>query len=156
MTPAEIVKALTARGETLGCAESLTGGLLCDAIVQVPGASRVFMGGIVAYDEGRKASLLGVQPQTLARHTAVSAETATEMAAGAKRVSGADVAVAVTGVAGPGCSENKPVGLVYIAVADRDGVRAERFETGRKDREFNRYVTASRALHMVWQSIQKY
>ena len=74
----------------------------------------------------------------------------------AKRVSGADIAVAVTGVAGPGCSENKPVGLVYIGIADRSGVRAVRFETGRKNREFNRYVTASRALHLVWQSIQNY
>ena len=122
MTPAEIVKALTARGETLGCAESLTGGLLCDAIVQVPGASRVFMGGIVAYDEGRKASLLGVQPQTLARHTAVSAETAREMAAGARERLNVTYALATTGYAGP---DGDDVGLVYVACAGPKGVTAK-------------------------------
>ena len=69
MTAAELVVLLTARGQTLGCAESLTGGLLTDAIVQVPGASRVLMGGIVAYDEGRKQTLLGVSAQALERYT---------------------------------------------------------------------------------------
>ncbi len=123
MTPSEIVKALTARGETLGCAESLTGGLLCDAIVQVPGASRVFMGGIVAYDEGRKASLLGVQPQTLARYTAVSAETAREMAAGARERLNVTYALATTGYAGP---DGDDVGLVYVACAGPKGVTAEK------------------------------
>ena len=122
MTPAEIVKTLAARGETLGCAESLTGGLLCDAIVQVPGASRVFMGGIVAYDEGRKVRLLGVKPQTLARHTAVSAETAREMAAGARDRLNVTYALATTGYAGP---DGDDVGLVYVACAGPKGVTAK-------------------------------
>ena len=122
MTPAEIVKALTARGETPGCAESLTGGLLCDAVVQVPGASRVFMGGIVAYDEGCKARLLGVRPETLARHTAVSAETAREMAAGARERLNVTYALATTGYAGP---DGDDVGLVYVACAGPKGVTAK-------------------------------
>ena len=100
MTAAELVALLTARGQTLGCAESLTGGLLTDAIVQVPGASRVLMGGIVAYDEGRKQTLLGVSAQALERYTAVSAQVACEMARGARRVLAVDYAVSTTGYAG--------------------------------------------------------
>ena len=132
MTPAEIVKALTARGETLGCAESLTGGLLCDAVVQVPGASRVFMGGIVPYDEGCKARLLGVRPETLARHTAVSAETAREMAAGARKKLNVTYALATTGYAGP---DGEDVGLVYVACAGPQGMTARecRFCGGRPE-----------------------
>ncbi len=151
-----VVQALLAKKLRVATAESCTAGYIAKRLTEVAGASDVFDCGLVTYSNDMKEKLLGVRHETLARHGAVSAETATEMAAGAKRVSGADVAVAVTGVAGPGCSENKPVGLVYIGIADRDGARAVRFETGRRDREFNRYVTASRALHLVWQSIQKY
>ncbi len=150
------MQALLAKKLRVATAESCTAGYIAKRLTEVAGASDVFDCGLVTYSNDMKEKLLGVRHETLARHGAVSAETATEMAAGAKRVSGADVAVAVTGVAGPGCSENKPVGLVYIGIADRDGARAVRFETGRRDREFNRYVTASRALHLVWQSIQKY
>lgn len=151
-----VVQALREKNLHVATAESCTAGYISKRITEVAGASDVFACGLVTYANEMKEKLLGVRHETLLRYGAVSAETATEMAAGAKRVSGAEIAVAVTGVAGPGCSENKPVGLVYIAVADRDGVRAVRYETGRKDREFNRYVTASRALHLVWQSIQKY
>lgn len=151
-----VVQALLLKKLHVATAESCTAGYISKRITEVAGASDVFACGFVTYSNDMKEKLLGVRHETLLRHGAVSAETATEMAAGAKRVSGADIAVAVTGVAGPGCSENKPVGLVYIGIADRSGVRAVRFETGRKDREFNRYVTASRALHLVWQSIQNY
>ena len=151
-----VVQALLEKKLHVATAESCTAGYISKRITEVAGASDVFACGLVTYANEMKEKLLGVRHETLVRFGAVSAETATEMAAGAKRVSGADIAVAVTGVAGPGCSENKPVGLVYIGIADRSGVRAVRFETGRKDREFNRYVTASRALHLVWQSIQNY
>lgn len=151
-----VVQALREKNLHVATAESCTAGYISKRITEVAGASDVFACGLVTYSDDMKEKLLGVRHETLLQHGAVSAETATEMAVGAKRVSGADVAVAVTGVAGPGCSENKPVGLVYIGIADRDGVRAVRFETGRRDREFNRYVTASRALHLVWQSIQNY
>ena len=121
MTPREIVAAFAARGLTLGCAESLTGGLLSDAVIQVPGASRVFMGGIVAYDEGRKVSLLGVRQETLDQYTAVSRQTALEMAEGARRRLSVDYALATTGYAGP---DGADVGLVYVAVAGPNGTDA--------------------------------
>ncbi len=151
-----VVQALSEKKLHVATAESCTAGYIAKRLTEVAGASDVFGCGLVTYSNEMKEKLLGVRHETLLQHGAVSAETAMEMAAGAKRVSGAEIAVAVTGVAGPGCSENKPVGLVFIGIADRDGVRAVRFETGRRDREFNRYVTASRALHLVWQSIQKY
>ena len=121
MTARDIVAALIARGQTVGCAESLTGGLLSDAFVRVPGASKVFMGGIVAYDEGRKAGLLGVDPATLAAHTAVSLQTALELAAGARQRLNVDYALATTGYAGP---DGDDVGLVYVALAGPEGTRA--------------------------------
>ena len=132
MTAAELVALLTARGQTLGCAESLTGGLLTDAIVQVPGASRVLMGGIVAYDEGRKQTLLGVPAQALEQYTAVSAQVAREMALGARRVLAVDHAISTTGYAGPGGAD---VGLVYVAYAGPDGAQARehRFAGSRAD-----------------------
>lgn len=151
-----VVQALAEKKLHVATAESCTAGYISKRITEVAGASDVFACGFVTYSNEMKEKLLGVRHETLLRYGAVSAGTAEEMAAGAKRVSGADIAVAVTGVAGPGCSENKPVGLAYIGIADRDGVRAVRFETGRKDREFNRYVTASHALHLVWKSIQNY
>ena len=150
-----VVQALRERGLHLATAESCTAGYISKRITEVPGASDVFDCGLVTYSNEMKEKLLSVRHETLLAHGAVSAETAMEMAAGALRVSGADIAVAVTGVAGPGCSEQKPVGLVYIGLADGRGVRAVKLETGRTDREFNRYVTASRALHLVWQTIQK-
>ena len=130
MTAAELVALLTARGQTLGCAESLTGGLLTDAVVQVTGASRVLMGGIVAYDEGRKQSLLGVSAQALERYTAVSAQVACEMALGARRVLAVDYALSTTGYAGP---DGADVGLVYTALAGPNGtvVREHRFSGDR-------------------------
>lgn len=151
-----VVQALLAKKLHVATAESCTAGYIAKRITEVAGASDVFNCGLVTYSNEMKEKLLGVRHETLLKYGAVSAETAVEMAAGAKRVSGADIAVAATGVAGPGCSENKPVGLVFIGIADCSGARAVRFETGRRDREFNRYVTASRALHLVWQSIQKY
>ncbi len=119
MRAEEVLAALSARHATLSCAESLTGGLLCDALVQVPGASRVFMGGIVAYDEGRKVDLLGVREETLQLHTAVSGETAREMACGARERLKTDYALSTTGYAGP---DGEDVGLVYIACAGPQGV----------------------------------
>ena len=101
MIAQQLVKLLTARGETISCAESLTGGLLCDAVVQVPGASKCFMGGIVAYDEGRKVSLLGVPVSTLDMHTAVSCETVLAMACGARERLNTTYALSTTGYAGP-------------------------------------------------------
>lgn len=145
MTAREIVKALTERGETLAVAESLTGGLLSDAIVQVPGASRVFMGGIVAYDEGRKVTLLGVRQETLDQYTAVSRQTALEMARGARQRLQTDWALSTTGYAGP---DGDDVGLVYVALAGPKG------ETAREcrfagDRGEIRNQAVQAALHLL-------
>ncbi len=132
MTAADLIALLTARGQTLGCAESLTGGLLTDAFVQVPGASRVLMGGIIAYDEGRKQSLLGVSAETLARYTAVSEQTALEMARGARAALKTDYALSTTGYAGP---DGADVGLVYAGFAGPTGTaaREHRFRGSRAE-----------------------
>ena len=113
---------------TVAAAESLTGGNVSARITAISGASNYFLGGIVAYSNAAKASVLGVSEETLATRGAVSAECAREMAEGARRAFGADVAVATTGIAGPGgATERKPVGLVYIALAGPDGVTTEEF-----------------------------
>ncbi len=113
---------------TVAAAESLTGGNVSARITAIAGSSAYFLGGIVAYSNAAKASLLGVSEETLATRGAVSAECAREMAEGARRAFGADVAIATTGIAGPGgATERKPVGLVYIALAGPDGVTTEEF-----------------------------
>lgn len=111
-----VLDALHDRGETLAVAESLTGGLLAAAFVAVPGASRVFRGGIVAYATELKAKLLGVPAPLLDAHGPVDASVAAALAAGARERCGADWAAATTGVAGPDPQAGQPVGRVYVAV----------------------------------------
>jgi nicotinamide-nucleotide amidase len=151
-----IVGELTRRGRTIGTAESVTGGALADALVAVPGASRAFRGGIVAYDNAVKQSLLGVRAETLARVGAVSEETAIEMARGAKAALGTDFALATTGIAGPdGGSAEKPVGLVWFALADDAGeVHAQRvtFPGLRSD---VRDRAAMAALGIIWRRLER-
>lgn len=113
---------LTADGKTIATAESCTGGWIAQAITDVPGSSAWFDRGFVTYSNAAKVQMLGVDPQTLEDYGAVSAETATQMVAGALVRSDADVAVAVTGIAGPdGGTPEKPVGTVFIAWADKNG-----------------------------------
>lgn len=128
-----LVAALARRGWTLGVAESLTGGLVAAAVVDVPGASRVLRGGVVAYATDVKASLLGVDAGLLARRGAVDPDVAAGMAAGAARVLGADVGVATTGVAGPDPQDGHPPGLVHVAVRTPEAVhvRTLRLQGGR-------------------------
>ncbi len=124
---AELVALLKERGLTLATAESCTGGLIGAEITSVPGASEVYGFGFVTYANEAKEALLGVRRDTLLAHGAVSPETAREMAVGAREKSGADVAVSVTGIAGPGGgTPEKPVGLVYVGVSTAEGTRAER------------------------------
>jgi nicotinamide-nucleotide amidase len=108
---------LAGRGLTVATAESLTGGLVCAALVSVPGASAVLRGGVVAYATELKAALLGVPAGLLSARGAVDLDVAAAMADGARTRLGADVGVATTGVAGPDPADGKPVGTVYVAIA---------------------------------------
>ena len=124
-------RALRTRGWTLAIAESCTGGLVGHMITKEPGASDYLLLDAVTYANSAKQSVLGVDEDVLRGHGAVSPECAARMAEGARRVSGSDVALAITGIAGPGgASDNKPVGLVYFAIATKDGTEV-------KERRFN-------------------
>lgn len=131
-------------------AESCTGGLIAKRITDVPGASEVFECGIISYVNGIKHKVLGVSEDDLNKYGAVSEPVAKQMAQGALKVSGADIAVSVTGIAGPDSdSTGKPVGLVYIGLADKENVWVREIRTSRRDRSYNRYVSASNALDMI-------
>ena len=151
---AKIGRRLAERGWTLALAESCTGGLIGYRVTSVPGSSRWFRGGVTAYENGVKERLLGVRPSTLRKHGAVSAETALEMARGARRTVGAKVALSVTGVAGPdGGTVEKPVGLVYAAVS---AGRKKAFVEGRfrGGRERVRRQAADMALKLLLSFIE--
>jgi len=144
-----VLALMRARGLTICTAESETGGLVAARLTSVPGASDVFVGGVVAYANEVKEAALGVPAELLATHGAVSAEVAEEMAHGARARLGADVAVAVTGIAGPGGgTEEKPVGLVYLHAEGPDGSAAREF-TFPGDRASIRARSAVMALHLV-------
>ena len=122
-----LVAALKAKGLRCATAESCTGGGVAAAITGVSGASEVFAGGAVVYENAAKEKVLGVSGETLRRHGAVSSETAAEMATGARRLYGVDLAVSLTGIAGPGGgSAEKPVGLVWFGLASAAGVATEK------------------------------
>lgn len=132
---ASIIELAKRAGVTLGTAESLTGGMLCEALVAVPGASAVVRGGIVAYDAEVKISALGVSPLLLEREGPVAHSVASAMARGARKALGADVAVATTGVAGPEPHGGKEPGTVVIAVVGpgRDRVTTVHIDGNRDD-----------------------
>lgn len=145
-----VVDLLTERAETLAIAESCTGGLLAHRVTNVPGASAVFTQGFVTYANAAKTRALGVGETLLAEHGAVSREVAAAMAVGARAASGADHALATTGIAGPGGgSEAKPVGTVFIALATKLGptqVERHRFQS---ERETFKNLTAQTALDLL-------
>jgi nicotinamide-nucleotide amidase len=144
-----VLEACRRRGLRLATAESCTGGLVAARLTDVPGASAVFVGGIVAYADEVKAHELGVPELVLERHGAVSAETAAAMAAGVRTRLEAEVAVAVTGIAGPGGgTREKPVGLVYIAIGSPGGDSVERFQLPGV-REAVRSRATAIALHLL-------
>jgi nicotinamide-nucleotide amidase len=145
---AEIIGLLTARGDTVAVAESLTGGLLAAALTAVPGASAAFRGGVVAYATDLKATLLGVPSELLDRHGAVHPSVAAAMAEGACRRLGTAVAAATTGVAGPDPADGQPVGTVYIAVSAGGRTTARALAlTG--DRHRIRAATVERSLGLL-------
>lgn len=152
-----LVEELAAAGKMVTTAESCTGGWVAKAITDVAGSSAVFAYGIVSYSNGAKESLLGVQLQTLQDNGAVSEAVVAEMAAGALGLSGANIAVAVSGVAGPtGGSPEKPVGTVCFAWAVRDGATVIS-DTSREhftgDRDLVRELTVVHALQGVRERI---
>lgn len=150
-----VVELLRQKHKTLATAESCTGGMIGQAITDIPGASEVYGFGFITYANEAKEKILGVRHETLAAHGAVSPETAAEMAAGAKRVSGADVAVAVTGIAGPGGgTPEKPVGLVYVGVASDKGVRTLKLSLSGNRQRIRRRTVLS-ALDAVRREIGK-
>jgi nicotinamide-nucleotide amidase len=144
-----VLDACRAHGLTLATAESCTGGMVAERLTSVPGSSDVFLGAVVAYSDDVKERDLGVPAEVLAEHGAVSAETAGAMAAGARERLRADIAVAVTGIAGPdGGTEEKPVGLVYLHVEGPDGGRGIDFLFPGDRGSIRRRATAT-ALHLV-------
>ena len=149
-TPKALVgRLLRQTGMTLALAESCTGGLIAHRITNVPGSSDYFAGGIVSYSNDIKERVLGVRQTTLHRYGAVSEQTALEMARGGRRVCRADVALAVTGVAGPGGgTPDKPVGLVYVALATPDDEWVER-HVWDGDRQENKERSAEAALDLL-------
>ncbi len=121
MSAAQLVEALRSRKYSLGLAESCTGGLLSSVLTAIPGVSDLYKGAIVSYSNSVKEEILGVNPATLKKFGAVSAECAAEMAKGARRVLKVDCAIAITGIAGPnGGSMDKPVGTVFLAIQGPD------------------------------------
>jgi nicotinamide-nucleotide amidase len=142
-------------GLTLTTAESCTGGLLSALITEASGASEIFGRGFTTYENAAKTALLGVPEDMISVHGAVSAEVAEAMATGALQAAGADLSVAITGVAGPnGGTEAKPVGLVHVATARRGGtVQGKRFEFGAIGRSRVRLQSVTKALQMIQEAL---
>lgn len=145
-----VVTLLSEQGKKIACAESCTAGSIPKRITDIAGSSQVFECGIISYSNDIKMKVLGVSKDTLDKYTEFSAQTAKEMALGVLKMSGADIAVSTTGVAGPGAYLGVEGGTAYIAVATKDFVHTEKIITGKNmDREYNRYVTASHALNLA-------
>jgi PncC family amidohydrolase len=143
------------RGLTVATAESCTGGLVAETITTVPGSSAYFVGSLVTYADAAKTATLGVSPELLAAHGAVSAQVARAMAAGARQRLDTSLAVSITGIAGPdGGSEAKPVGLVYLGLADGAGVEVRR-QQFISDRDGVRTAAAAAALEWLVESAEK-
>jgi len=150
----QVLSAFKKRGLSLAVAESITGGLIGHLLTEVPGSSDVFVGGVVAY-HNRLKELLGVPTHTLETEGAVSEATAKAMAEGIRGQTGADVGVAVTGIAGPGGgTKTKPVGLTYIALADSRGTVSEA-HIWRADRSTNKLLTAQATLRLLLARVEK-
>lgn len=151
-----VVELLKKNNMTIATAESCTAGYISKRITDISGASSVFEFGAVTYSNEIKHRILGVSEETLEKYGAVSEQTAREMAAGVRRVAGSDIGISITGIAGPNSDgTNKPVGLCYIALDAEDAQIFEKIETGKNDREYNRYVTASRALNLARKYIEE-
>lgn len=152
MTAQALIRGLQAQGLTVATCESLTGGMICAALVDVPGASRVVRGGLITYQTDTKSLLAGVDAGLIETHGVVSAEVARAMAAGARDALHADIAVSATGMASPGDINDPPAGTVFVGLASAAGVQAvELHLTG--DRQAVRQQTVDTAIKLIGQEI---
>ena len=152
MTAQALIRGLQAQGLTVATCESLTGGMICAALVDVPGASRVVRGGLITYQTDTKSLLVGVDAGLIETHGVVSAEVARAMAAGARDALHADIAVSATGMASPGEIGDPSAGTVFVGLASAAGVQAvELHLTG--DRQAVRQQTVDAAIKLIGQEI---
>ena len=150
-----VAKMLWEKNLTVSVAESCTGGYLSHRLTNIPDSSRYFKAGLVTYSNEAKAALLGVDPATLEAHGAVSEEVALQMAAGARKAGGSDIAVGITGIAGPtGGTEEKPVGLTYISLETEEGSSCRRNTFWGNRFEIKEKASQS-ALYMMWNYLKK-
>lgn len=149
-----LVKLLKKHSLKISLAESCTGGFAAKRITDISGASSVFDCGVVSYSNEIKNKILGVKKEDLKKYGAVSETVARQMAEGIRTLSGADYGVGITGIAGPLSDDtNKPVGLSYVAVSDKNSTECIEIMTARHDRDYNRYVNGSRAFDLVRRKI---
>lgn len=155
MTTATILDLARRKGVMVACAESCTGGMVAAALTDLAGSSAMFERGFVTYTNQAKTELLGVLPETLAKYGAVSEQVAQEMAAGTLARSQAAIAVATTGIAGPGGSEFKPEGRVCFGLATAAGVVAETVEFGPLGRDKVRQEARDHALRLILAALER-
>ncbi|WP_375227667.1 CinA family protein [Roseobacter sp. S98] len=151
---AQVIENAKSSGVMIATAESCTGGMIAAALTDIPGASAVVERGFVTYTNAAKVQMLGVSEVTLSAHGAVSEEVAQEMATGALTYSGAQLAVSVTGIAGPGGSEFKPEGRVCFGLATKNGVNTETVEFGAPGRSRVRQAACDHALALLMKALQ--
>lgn len=151
---ARVGKLLQSKGWTIGTAESCTGGLISHRLTNISGSSAYALGGVVAYSNQVKQSLLHVHQGTLIAYGAVSEQTAAEMATGVRQLLNVDLAVSVTGIAGPdGGTPEKPVGLTYIGLAGPEDLLVVKRFVWDQDREGNKALSADAALQLILDTI---
>jgi PncC family amidohydrolase len=156
ISAAEVVESLKRAGKRIVCAESCTGGLIAKLLTDVAGSSEIFWGGVVAYSNDAKEKLLGVDGGLIRMHGAVSEETARAMSEGALSRSGVEIAVSVTGIAGPGGgTDQKPVGTVYVGLSTIDGYGEVLRLALSGDRNAIRTATAAEALGLVLKFVRQ-
>ena len=156
MNIAELLQKARGKGLRFATAESCTGGLVAAALTEIPGSSDVVECGFVTYSNNSKIRMLNVAPETLDAVGAVAEETAREMALGALKNSGADIAVSITGIAGPGGSEFKPEGRVCFGLASKGKARAHTVEFGSLGRSAVRRASLDHALNLLAQAADQY
>lgn len=150
----ELLEAARRHGAIIATAESCTGGMISAAITDTAGSSEIFDRGFVTYTNSSKVEILGVSEKVLLAHGAVSEEVAAEMALGALRHSGATLAVATTGIAGPGASDFKPEGRVCFGISDGETIFTETVEFGAIGRDNVRKAAVDHAIRLLLRSIE--